>query len=118
MAREGHQSFRYITPPVQLTLADIAAQCSTEDELPEWVHVVVRLPRAVEITNEAAEIAHTGIKDRGDAGDAGEGEVASRVWRGWRGWAPKLAWEPLGVQVRSRGSLDGPQLGVNPTRAG
>lgn len=101
MAREGHQSFRYITPPVQLTLADIAAQCSTEDELPEWVHVVVRLPRAVEITIEAAEIAQTGIKQ---AGHAGQGEAASKMWRGWR---PNLAWEPLGVQVRSRGSLDG-----------
>lgn len=72
--------------------------------LPEWVHVVVRLPRAVDIVAEAARYEEHGIPEQlaDAAGQASGVKDESRHGKArvmGKGWKPKLAWEPLGVQV-------------------
>lgn len=79
---EGHQTFQYIVPPVKIQLSDLVVPPSPFNvNPPEWVHVVVRHPRAREIVIQRKDIQEGKIEGVG------------------KGWRPKLIWEPLDVQV-------------------
>ena len=87
------------------------------------MHVVVRLPRAVDIVAEAARYEEHGISEQladaagqisGVKDEPGHGKARVMGKR----WKPKLAWEPLGVQVRPalQSALD-TRAGPSPRKA-
>ena len=79
IASEGHQTFCYLSPRLHISLADLLEAPFSSDLYPEWVHVVVRIPRAQFLVDEAARIASEGI--------------SGKVWKA------RMIWEPLDVKV-------------------
>lgn len=77
---EGLQTFRYISPQLNLCLRDLILPPSPFG-LPAYVHVVARIPRATQIAQEAEQIRLKGLEGRG------------------KGWAAKMIWEPLDIKV-------------------
>lgn len=79
--REGHQSFQYLSPQLNLTPKDILLPPSPFAlSPPEWIHVVCVTERARDITEELHAI---------------QAERATHA----NGHA-RLVWEPLGVSMR------------------
>lgn len=76
---EGHQSFRYLTPKMQLFPFDIAASPLFRPIPPSYLHIVCSPGRAREIVDQVDEIATNGT------GSDGFG----------KGWKPELIWEPF-----------------------
>jgi hypothetical protein len=85
--REGHQSFNYISPQLNLTPRDLILPPSpfAEPLLPEWIHVVCTAERARSIGEEFGMIRSGGLP-------GGRG----------KGWDGKMVWEPLGVSCHNR----------------
>jgi hypothetical protein len=81
--REGHQTFHYLSPQLNLSLRDLLVPPSpfATPHHPEWVHVVVRIPRAQFLVQEAQQISVAGIDGIG------------------KGWRPRMIWEPLDIKV-------------------
>ncbi|RSH89473.1 hypothetical protein EHS25_002022 [Saitozyma podzolica] len=59
---EGHQTFQYLSPQLNLSLRDLLVPPSpfATPHHPEWVHVVVRIPRAQFLVQEARQIFEAG----------------------------------------------------------
>jgi hypothetical protein len=82
MLREGHQSFRYLSPQLNLTPKDILLPPSPfTSPPPEWIHVVCVTERARDIAEELHVIQSRGLGSTHHVGSVG------------------LIWEPLGVSV-------------------
>ncbi|WWC85671.1 uncharacterized protein L201_000537 [Kwoniella dendrophila CBS 6074] len=76
---EGHQSFKYLSPQLNLLPHDFILPPSpfSKPNLPEWIHVVCNTERARLIVNEMQEIKSNGVQNIG------------------KGWNGNLVWEPM-----------------------
>ncbi|WWC57967.1 uncharacterized protein I303_100502 [Kwoniella dejecticola CBS 10117] len=78
---EGHQSFKYLSPQLNLLPHDLILPpspfCQPYSHLPEYIHVVCNTQRARLIIDELEEIRSVGIQGVG------------------KGWDPKMIWEPM-----------------------
>ncbi|OCF33183.1 hypothetical protein I316_05228 [Kwoniella heveanensis BCC8398] len=83
---EGHQSFEYLTPRLNLLPHDLIAHPSpfAHPHLPEYIHVVTGTARAQLVVDEMRAISANGL----------EGVVGSHSELGKK-WEPKLIWEPM-----------------------
>ncbi|WWD22808.1 hypothetical protein CI109_107302 [Kwoniella shandongensis] len=79
---EGHQSFRYLSPQLNLSPRDLILDPSpfAKPILPEWIHVVCNTTRAQLIVDELVQIRSHGL-----TGGLG------------KGWGAQMVWEPLPV---------------------
>lgn len=77
MTSEGHQSFKYLSPQLQLHLRDLLlAPSPFTDPPPQWVHIVCSVSRARAMVDERSALR------------LGEGQ---EMWKG------NLVWEPMPV---------------------
>ncbi|WWC97231.1 hypothetical protein V866_004110 [Kwoniella sp. B9012] len=76
---QGHQSFKYLSPQLNLLPHDLILPASpfSTPNLPEYIHVVCNTARAKLIVEEMRDIRENGIEG-----------IA-------RGWNAKLIWEPM-----------------------
>lgn len=80
--REGHQSFRYLSPQLRLHLRDLLLPPSplAEPE-PKWVHIVCSAARARDMIHEARTL---------------------RLGPQHKTWSGHLLWEPLPVSCNAQ----------------
>ncbi|WVQ93903.1 hypothetical protein IAU59_000981 [Kwoniella sp. CBS 9459] len=94
---EGHQSFEYLTPRLNLLPHDLIAPPSPfagpGQHLPEYIHVVTNTQRARLVVDEMDAIRQHGLGGLGLPEGPGMSAVVEHE-RG-KGWDAKLIWEPM-----------------------
>ncbi|WVF66282.1 hypothetical protein IAT40_001022 [Kwoniella sp. CBS 6097] len=88
---EGHQSFEYLTPRLNLLPHDLIAPPSpfAKPHLPEYIHVVTNTQRARLVIDEVRAISAHGLET------VIESQIDAEISGLGKGWDAKLIWEPM-----------------------